>query len=543
MKKRQKILAIILICGIVFGYAISVKAVEPEEVSVLHAHYDGCGETSTTVWRESVNSGYLRTVWSDSCHLCGAQHDYYQFDCTCSCGMSWQTTGHACWNSPYGANTGTCSNYQVINCSTLHNHPTTTYACGLTTTSEVATLQIIASTELPTREVELSAVVNNSDSIINLAYTWTDSSDLNNLTIYENGTYSVTVSGENIVPTTVSIEVTNIDKIPPEITSYSADITQRTTGKITLTVEATDNVGLDTDAYSWDGGTTWIADNTKVVNSNGNYKVQVKDLAGNVSEEIYEVTNIYVPQPPADTTPPVIIDLYPDTTEPARQVILTVVVEEPNVLISWDGGITWGSSTTTVALANALHTVYVKDQAGNVDSRSYDVTNIYIPKPQPIQEEIIEEVEVVTEITPIPELPQEETSKKEEAEIVIQTVTIEEPEMKGNVTFWKFVKIAAPASGGGFFFFFGFWFFTKNAAIYSQSGISEKRLGSVRVKKTDKGYQIEVPASMVRKAGSNKYRIKVSKKLSRDAEGMYCKVILNGKEIESRLTREIYVEG
>lgn len=553
MRKSKLCLAIILIISICFIDKDTLYAADGDGVSVYHAHNESCGGTSTTTYQASDNgiagTGGAQTVRSDTC-ACGARHDYYVFYSVCSCGAEWYAEGHACWNSPYGAYTGTCSNYQIVNSNTMHYHTSTTYECGYTTTSEVATLQIEFETSLPTQEMDLEAVVSNQTDIVNLTYEWSDASALKTLTVAENGTYTVVISGDNIADATASVTVSNIDLTKPTITSYVADTTEENVDVVTLTVEATDDMGLANEPYSWDGGSSWGTENSKAVYSNGIHKVFVKDLAGNIAEAEYEVTNIFVPKPPADTTPPVILNLYPDRTDITSQVILTVEVGETNVLISWDGGNTWGTSTTTTATANALHTVLVRDAAGNVSSKSYEVTNIYVTAPEQEEtEEKTEEVVIPEEVEEEPiteesiEPPKDTVVTEEEPEIMVETIEVQDTEIKGSIGIFDVVKVAAPVSSGGFFFFFGLWFLNKNVSVYSQSGISEKRLGRVRAKKTDKGYEIKVPATMLRKAGSNQYRIKVSKKLSKDAEGMYCKVMLGGKEVESRLTREMYVEG
>lgn len=549
MKRNKIVITVFLVWCLVFGNVISVSAA-PTAVSVYHSHTDeACGKTDTTEYRESVINGNLHSVRQDTCGSCGGFVDYYQFDCTCTCGASWHTTGHACINSPAGSYQGSCGNYSRINCSTWHNHPTTTYACGLTTTSEVATLEISISTEEPAQEVELEAIINSTATISNLSYAWSDASTLKTLTVNANDTYTVTITGDNIATTTASITVSNIDLIAPDITSYVSDITEKTTGKVTLTVEATDDVALATEAYSWDGGSSWSSETTKEVSKNGTYVVYVRDAAGNEASAEYKVTNIYVPTPPADTTPPIILDLYPDTTEPAQQVILTVSVAEPGVLISWDGGLTWGSSTTTIALANALHTVYVKDYAGNVASRSYDVTNIYVP----VKEEEIPEIEVIEVEEVKTEEPEEEPEvdiilppeeePEEIPEIYVEEVKVPTEKIQGSLSFGEIMTVAAPVAGGGCcLFFFGFWFWGKNAVLFALDGLQERKIGRLKIKKSGGKFIVRIPASMLKKASSNQLCLVPNKRFLKNNESMYLTIQFVNTEIGSRIEREIRIE-
>ena len=629
MKTKKVCVTLILIVILFFGNDFRASAEGIESVSVYHSHNEDCGETPTTEWRESVNNGYLRTVRSDTC-ACGGHHDYYQFDCTCTCGASWHTTGHACSNSPYGSNAGNCSNYKVINCSTLHNHPSTTYACGLNTSSVVANLNISSSTGDVTKEVTLTGTVSDIDSITNLKYNWSNGETEKTVTVSENGTYELAISGDNIQPASISIIVANIDSTPPTVASLSADITEPTAGNVTLTVTGTDEYGLATAPYSWDGsvwsatntkmvttngtytayvkdavgnvsqksitinnidktapditlvadvtdptpgdiiltvdgtdafglatepyswdgstwgvtntkavttngtytayvkdavgnvaeksiiianidkeapnieikanttaptsgtvtltvigtdefelatepysfdGSTWGVTNTKTVTTNGTYTAYVKDAVGNIAEKSITISNIYIPQP-VDREPPIIKDLFLSTDKLVEEVVITVVVEEANVSISWDGGVTWGNATTTIAKANTLHTVMVKDEAGNTASRSIEVNNIIVPVKENEQEKIEEEViteEIITEEEPASEvvLPPAEP-KEEETELVVELEEVKTEEIQGSISVEEVLTVAAPVTGGGcFVFFFAFWLLGRNATLYA----------------------------------------------------------------------------
>ena len=97
--------------------------------------------------------------------------------------------------------------------------------------------------------------------------------------------------------TTQVIEVNNIDREGPVINSVEKDPVEYTKGNVTITVNATDDgCGLADNAYSFDGGTTWQASNSKSYDTNTqNILIKVKDKLGNSRDynEVVNITNIY----------------------------------------------------------------------------------------------------------------------------------------------------------------------------------------------------------------------------------------------------------
>jgi len=98
--------------------------------------------------------------------------------------------------------------------------------------------------------------------------------------------------------TTQVIEVNNIDREGPVINSVEKDPpVEYTKGNVTITVNATDDgCGLADNAYSFDGGTTWQASNSKSYDTKTqNILIKVKDKLGNSRDynEVVNITNIY----------------------------------------------------------------------------------------------------------------------------------------------------------------------------------------------------------------------------------------------------------
>ena len=267
---------------------------------------------------------------------------------------------------------------------------------------------------------------------------------------------------------------------------------------------------------------------------------------GNVANKSITVSNIFIPKP-KDKEPPVIKDLYLNTKTPAKEVFITVVVEEENVSISWDGGATWGKEITTAALANTLHTVMVKDEAGNVATKSIEVSNIILPVQEPKEEEPEQNEDVsedMAEEEPVEEVifPVQEP-EEEEPVIVIEPVTVEPEKIQGNITLVDVVTVAAPVTGGGcFFFFFGFWLLGKNATVYAQDGLQDKKLGKVKIKKKGQIFMVRIPSSILRRSTSNQLRLIPTKGFLKKHEGMYVQILCANKEISSRIEKEIRME-
>ena len=83
------------------------------------------------------------------------------------------------------------------------------------------------------------------------------------------------------------------DTKAPDFT-VSSNPTILTKENVVLTINANDSgVGLATEAYSFDGGTTWSSVNTKIFTENGIVSIKVRDAIGNVSNVYsYTISNI-----------------------------------------------------------------------------------------------------------------------------------------------------------------------------------------------------------------------------------------------------------
>lgn len=79
----------------------------------------------------------------------------------------------------------------------------------------------------------------------------------------------------------------------PNIVSITGNATDWTRSSVTLTINSYDDgIGLDDNAYSFDGGLTWQASNQETFNQNGQVDIKVKDKVGNVQSTTIDITKI-----------------------------------------------------------------------------------------------------------------------------------------------------------------------------------------------------------------------------------------------------------
>ncbi|MBQ8247892.1 MAG: hypothetical protein IJZ42_12225 [Lachnospiraceae bacterium] len=378
----------ILLCMLI-GLPLSVKA---ENVvlsyDLYHKHIPEC---TVTMYKtiSADGEGWLRTVSTDTC-ACGGYHDYYEFDVACSCGQTWHATGHACVNSKYGTNQGTCTNYSYIDCSTEHSHPYTDYGCGKTEDSVIATVIVTGDITSPAKSVNLKAT--STGEAENMKLTWQGTNDSAQLKAEKNGTYvlyaSYTENGISYMEQ-MSVEVNNIDRESPIVGEIILSERRYTRDNIFLSIEADDTFGLPVNYISWNGE-AYGANNRYEVTENGTYEVTVQDIAGNTVKKEITVNNI-------DKKAPEITSLIADPMPwYSGSCIVTVSAQDDeksgsgldDMPYSWDGGKTWTDEANYELSHEGTVTVQVRDRAGNMSEESIKVVQEELPEPE---SEVIEE--------------------------------------------------------------------------------------------------------------------------------------------------------
>ena len=199
---------------------------------------------------------------------------------------------------------------------------------------------------------------------------WTLSADKKELTkSYEDNTEeTVTIKDLLGNESSVTIKISNIDKTLPkgEVTYSTAEYTNQ---------DVTVTINVDKQVQVINGWT--LSENKKVLTKkytqNTEETVTITDLAGNRSIVTVKIANI-------DKEAPVIGEITLSTKEITNQdVEITVNATDAISGIegySWDEKQTWNTVNKVNAKTNGIYTIYVKDKAGNISSKTIKITNI-----------------------------------------------------------------------------------------------------------------------------------------------------------------------
>lgn len=189
-----------------------------------------------------------------------------------------------------------------------------------------------------------------------------------------NGTFTYTAVDTAGNETTCTVKIANIDKSNPVIDSIGRSTTVPVNTQVVITINAHDvGLGLADKPYNFDG-TGWVSDKTKVITANGNYRISVKDVAGNITTQTYNVMNL-------DFDAPKVNGVSLSTTSPTnKDVVLTINAEDVGLGLAdkpyrFKNG-TWQASPEFTVSQNGTYSFEIIDKAGNIASVSKEVTNI-----------------------------------------------------------------------------------------------------------------------------------------------------------------------
>ena len=283
-----------------------------------------------------------------------------------------------------GNEIGESGQYELIAYDVANNVTTIKFTLVISDTTKPTVKLSANSTSWTKDNVILTVLAVDDDGGLGLAeqaYSWDNANTWGQettKTVTTNGTYGVYVRDKAGNTTYESIKIENIDKQAPSV-SLSQNVSLYTNGNVIITATASDNQsGLADSAYSWDNQQTWTNAKTKEVTVNGTYTVYVKDKVGNISNKSIEVTYI-------DKVNPT-VELTPSTTDWTKDnITLTATatdndggsgISPTNSAYSWDNQQTWTNTKTKEVTANGTYTIYVRDRAGNIASKSVTVSNI-----------------------------------------------------------------------------------------------------------------------------------------------------------------------
>ncbi|MEG2020244.1 MAG: hypothetical protein RR087_00650, partial [Oscillospiraceae bacterium] len=205
-----------------------------------------------------------------------------------------------------------------------------------------------------------------------------------NTFVLPNGTYTaLTRNGENLVARQ-SFTVSGVDTAAPSA-SISGNPTSWVNTDVTLTIAATDNgVGLASEPYSFDSGSTWQAAPSKIYTANtDNIVISVKDKLGNAARLApVSITKIDKDAPAASISGNPTSWVNTDVTLTiAATDIGAGLASEP---YSFDGGSTWQAATTKMFATNSLSvSISIKDKMNNLyNMPTFDIS--FIDKEKPV---------------------------------------------------------------------------------------------------------------------------------------------------------------
>ena len=167
-------------------------------------------------------------------------------------------------------------------------------------------------------------------------------------------------------------EVTNIDKVAPELIRLERTPDGPTNGDVTVTIQFKDDRRLASVEYSLDEANWSASSGSVTITQNQTVYFRAFDAAGNECRAEYKVTNI-------DRTPPDLPVISASTTTATNQpVMLTAVFAGDSIHNEYSlDGDTWNTYQSGVVVAEN-QTVYFRsfDAAGNMAKTQYTVMNI-----------------------------------------------------------------------------------------------------------------------------------------------------------------------
>ena len=526
MKKNLlSFIFIILTCSMFMSLIVNADSVGSADI--IHSHAGdsatggGCysvenvcgGEIKASTVTTQCSGTCTKTSWCTAvCNKCSktfnntvCTHGKVVYDCTI-CNGNTANAGYNRWPiNQCDANKKSVTVYKCSVCGTEASgagscaKTTYTLGCGLNDGDKAGTVTI--ERQVSEQNYKLTPSVGGTAGCISNV-----SCSPSSYQVTSNGSYSFTVSyTDSGVSKSVSVSCTisDYDGAAPVINSVTASTTAETTGSVSLTVNATDNVGVT--AYRMDGG-AWQSGSTFSVSKNGTYTFNAKDAFGNVSEgHSYVVENIIKKTPsnpqPAEPTKPSVEPTKP--VEPAKPSVEPTKPVEP--------------------------TEPVKPKETEEPSKKEDKL------PKETEPEETEEPETAAESEKPAIKPIQIENKKEPVQ---ETQTeAEEPENDNDFLSGIATAGVVGTTESGIIVFIVFWIFRK-CTVYDEA--TDKKIGRAYIWKKKKEYRVKISDRVAGKAEENIYII-FPKRFVKANEGKPVKISVYDEEYEKSIQEKIYI--
>ncbi len=289
LESIKKAIVCLVALTILMGKPLMVRA---EETSICHLHDSSCYSNG---WLDCEDGVKVTTHNEEfNCTTCGriaaARVVVESYAC------DYITFEREFRRIAYCYTCGNIVQNVTKSASAVHRRLANVLVCGMNEGTVLTKVVLENTSNAWTKDnVVLNAIVTEPTAGKSLApYQYSFSGGVaggSSCTVSSNGTYSVTVTGNNGQQATASIQVTNIDKEAPKINRCYVDKEYPEYEEANIVVEATDSLsGLSNNAYSFDGGKTYGNSAKFRITANGTYTVFVKDKVGNTSSKTLTVT-------------------------------------------------------------------------------------------------------------------------------------------------------------------------------------------------------------------------------------------------------------
>ena len=395
--KKYKIFFYVGIIGVFGGCILNAKVLYADAAEFKHVHTDSCYQMATvpcTSTHQSSTRSEGTTAHCSNCNTQTSQTIYVHWDHCFGTGEEYELGGYRvcniCGATGYSWGGSATGGHQVSQ---------RVLSCGKDGAT-AGTVTLTNKTSGWTRgNVRLAVAVNISDASFSLhetPYSWDNGKTWTTekaKTVTANGNYKVLVRDANGTMVEETVAVSNIDATLPTISNVKKSEVGWTKSDVILTVEALDTQpdgsngsGLDSNAYSFDNGATYKADNRFTATENGSYIIRVKDKVGNIGKTQVKVSNI-------DRTAPTVSKVVKNTdTWTNKSVKLTVQASDKQPdgsggsglaaeAYSFDNGATYQSGGSFSVTKNGTYKIKVRDKVGNVTQTQIKVDNIDNVKP------------------------------------------------------------------------------------------------------------------------------------------------------------------
>lgn len=260
---------------------VNADYITGSESSFIHAHGDTCYTEQTLSCKDKHTSHKVTESGTYYCGNCGIMTDqwieYEMWSCPLQ-RVHWQDKAHI-----FCKTCGTEHSRWAHTMPGVHTYTEQCLNCGMEEGETTAILTVSADNGWTNSGVTLLAHINVLKQDLTsgaIECSW----EGGKLYATQNGTYSVRATDAAGRSISASIEINCIDKNAPVIKSIDANTDGMSKASVYVNVIAEDNEsGLDAQAYSTDGGSTWSASSGFLLEEGKDVQLAVRDRAGNIT--------------------------------------------------------------------------------------------------------------------------------------------------------------------------------------------------------------------------------------------------------------------